>query len=158
MRPVGRLPIANTRSTPDSSSSTDTAVSSPTIPNGTRSTSPAVVLKATTKQDRARLTLLCNSMRSANFHTESAAILALAADEDAAAEAARAIGLGAVKIQQLYRKIVTMPDGAMLMAVYGTPRSEPGKPPVAGDWSYIYRSTDDGQTWSRFATPRVTWK
>ena len=71
---------------------------------------PAVVLKATTKQDRARLTLLCNSMRSANFHTESAAILALAADEDAAAEAARAIGLGAVKIQQLYRKIVTMPE------------------------------------------------
>jgi ParB/RepB/Spo0J family partition protein len=71
---------------------------------------PAVVLKATTKQDRARLTLLCNSMRSANFHTESAAILALAADEDAAAGAARAIGLGPVKVQQLYRKISTMPE------------------------------------------------
>src|SRR5688500_14038126 len=52
-----------------------------------------------------------------------------------------------------YGKIVTMPDGAMLMAVYGTPRSAPGQPPVAGDWSYVYRSTDDGQTWSRFATP-----
>lgn len=52
-----------------------------------------------------------------------------------------------------YGKIVTMPDGGMLMAIYGTPRSELGKPPVAGDWSYIYRSTDDGQTWSRFATP-----
>lgn len=52
-----------------------------------------------------------------------------------------------------YGKIVTMPDGAMLMAVYGTPKAEPGKSPVAGDWSYIYRSTDHGQTWSRFATP-----
>jgi photosystem II stability/assembly factor-like uncharacterized protein len=52
-----------------------------------------------------------------------------------------------------YGKIVTMPDGAMLMAVYGTPRAEPGRPPVAGDWSYVYRSTDHGRTWSRFATP-----
>jgi hypothetical protein len=52
-----------------------------------------------------------------------------------------------------YGKIVTMPDGSMLMAVYGTPRAEPGKPPVAGDWSYIYRSTDHGRTWSRFSTP-----
>ena len=52
-----------------------------------------------------------------------------------------------------YGKIVTMPDGAMLMAIYGTPRAEPGQPPVVGDWSYIYRSTDHGRTWSRFATP-----
>ena len=71
---------------------------------------PAVVLKATTKQDRARLTLLCNYMRSANFHTESSAILALAADEEGAAEAAGTIGLGRVKMQQLYRKIATMPE------------------------------------------------
>ncbi len=71
---------------------------------------PAVVLKATTKEDRARLTLMCNYMRSGNFHTESAAIMALADDEDAAADAARVIGLGPVKMQQLYRKIATMPE------------------------------------------------
>ena len=52
-----------------------------------------------------------------------------------------------------YGKIVTMPDGAMLMAVYGTPRAAPGQAPVTGDWSYVYRSTDAGQTWSRFSTP-----
>ena len=71
---------------------------------------PSVVLKATTEHDRARLTLMCNYMRSANFHTESAAILSLAADEEAAADAARTIGLGPGKMQQLYRKIATMPE------------------------------------------------
>jgi hypothetical protein len=78
---------------------------------------PAVVLKATTAQDRARLTLMCNYMRSANFHTESAAIMALATDEDAAAQAAREIGLGPVKVPQLYRRIATMP-GAVRQAMY----------------------------------------
>ena len=52
-----------------------------------------------------------------------------------------------------YGRIVTMPDGAMLMPVYGTPLAAPGQPPVEGDWSYVYRSTDGGQTWSRFSTP-----
>lgn len=53
-----------------------------------------------------------------------------------------------------YGKIVTMPDGSMLMPVYGTDVRDPstGKPKRAGDFSYLYRSTDDGQTWSRFAT------
>jgi ParB/RepB/Spo0J family partition protein len=71
---------------------------------------PAVVLKATTEKDRAHFTLMCNYMRSANFHTESAAIMALAANENAAAGAARAIGVGPAKMQQLYRKIATMPE------------------------------------------------
>jgi ParB/RepB/Spo0J family partition protein len=71
---------------------------------------PAVVLKATTEQERARLTLMCNYMRSMNFHTESAAILSLASDVDAAAGAAKAVGLGPFKIQQLYRKITAMPE------------------------------------------------
>lgn len=52
-----------------------------------------------------------------------------------------------------YGKIVTMPDGAMLMAVYGTGRREPGKAPPRGEFSYVYRSTDQGQTWAPFSTP-----
>jgi hypothetical protein len=53
-----------------------------------------------------------------------------------------------------YGKIVTMPDGAMLMPVYGTGVKDPatGKPKEPGDFSYLYRSTDDGRTWSRYAT------
>lgn len=51
-----------------------------------------------------------------------------------------------------YGKIVTMPDGAMLMAVYGSAPGGGGKPGVEGDYSYLYRSTDNGQTWARFST------
>ena len=55
-----------------------------------------------------------------------------------------------------YGKIVTMPDGAMLMPVYGTGvRDAAGKLPP-GDFSYLYRSTDNGQTWSRFSTVGAT--
>ena len=46
-----------------------------------------------------------------------------------------------------YGKIVRMPDGALLMPVYGH-----GPNGAGGDWSYLYRSTDHGRSWTRFAT------
>jgi len=51
-----------------------------------------------------------------------------------------------------YGKILTMPDGAMLMAIYGGTRRKPGEQ-VASDrnHSYLFRSTDNGQTWKCFA-------
>jgi hypothetical protein len=52
-----------------------------------------------------------------------------------------------------YGKIVTLPDGSMLMAIYGGPVRAPGEKPADSENSYVYRSTDDGMTWKRFATP-----
>jgi hypothetical protein len=52
-----------------------------------------------------------------------------------------------------YGKIVTLPDGAMLMAVYGSAPGGGGqRGHQGGDYSYLYRSTDNGQTWARFST------
>jgi hypothetical protein len=53
-----------------------------------------------------------------------------------------------------YGKIVTLPDGAMLMPVYGEgvrPRGE--RPAVHEEASYLFRSTDHGKSWVRFSTP-----
>lgn len=53
-----------------------------------------------------------------------------------------------------FGKIVTLPDGAMLMAIYGGPRRKPGEnasPVVREMYSYIYRSTDNGRTWKYFS-------
>ena len=58
-----------------------------------------------------------------------------------------------------YGRILTLPDGAMLMPIYGlevrpagqkSPRRPDGLP---GDrnHSYLYRSTDDGKTWKRLS-------
>jgi hypothetical protein len=52
-----------------------------------------------------------------------------------------------------YGKILTMPDGPMLMNVYGGPVQEPGKNIPSPDNSYLYRSEDHGKTWKRFANP-----
>jgi hypothetical protein len=52
-----------------------------------------------------------------------------------------------------YGKILTVPDGIMLMNVYGYPVREPGaKVEHETDCSHLYRSTDDGKTWKRHAT------
>ncbi len=51
-----------------------------------------------------------------------------------------------------YGKILTLPDGAMLLAVYGGPVRAPGEKVADSDNSYLYRSTDDGKTWKRYAT------
>ncbi|HEY5315781.1 MAG TPA: family 16 glycoside hydrolase [Pirellulales bacterium] len=63
------------------------------------------------------------------------------------------IGLGSP-----YGRIVTMPDGAMLMAIYGgTARhgdtgAGDGRPlDPYRNHSYVYRSTDNGRSWSRIA-------
>lgn len=51
-----------------------------------------------------------------------------------------------------FGKILTLPDGAMLMAIYGGPVREPGTPEKGrSDASYLYRSTDNGATWRRFS-------
>ena len=52
-----------------------------------------------------------------------------------------------------YGKILTLPDGAMLMAVYGGPPRRPGAKAPDQDNSYLYRSTDHGKTWKRYARP-----
>jgi hypothetical protein len=51
-----------------------------------------------------------------------------------------------------YGKMVTLPDGAMLMAVYGGPVRASGEKVPESDNSYLYRSADNGKTWKRFAT------
>lgn len=51
-----------------------------------------------------------------------------------------------------YGKMLTMPDGAVLMAVYGGPvRPRGQKDSKREDHSYLYRSTDHGKSWSRYA-------
>lgn len=51
-----------------------------------------------------------------------------------------------------FGKILTMPDGAMLMAVYGGREQSPGKSKAKReDHSYLYRSTDDGKSWYRYS-------
>jgi hypothetical protein len=51
-----------------------------------------------------------------------------------------------------FGKIVTLPDGAMLMAIYGGQRRKPGEKVLQDrNHSYIYRSTDSGQTWKYFS-------
>jgi hypothetical protein len=52
-----------------------------------------------------------------------------------------------------YGKILTLPDGTMLMAIYGGPIRAPGERVADSNNSYIYRSTDNGKTWARYATP-----
>jgi hypothetical protein len=50
-----------------------------------------------------------------------------------------------------FGKIVTLPDGAMLMPIYGGQRRPPGsKPAGEEDHSYLYRSADNGRTWTYF--------
>lgn len=56
-----------------------------------------------------------------------------------------------------YGKIITMPDGAMLMPIYGSGgRDETTGKTRPGDFSYLYRSTDNGQTWSPYSTIGAT--
>ena len=51
-----------------------------------------------------------------------------------------------------FGKIVTLPDGDMLMAIYGGQRRTAGEKVAADrDHSYLYRSTDNGQTWKFFS-------
>ena len=51
-----------------------------------------------------------------------------------------------------YGKMLSMPDGAILMAVYGGPVRPAGQQGAKReDHSYLYRSTDHGKSWSRCA-------
>jgi hypothetical protein len=52
-----------------------------------------------------------------------------------------------------FSRILTLPDGAMLMPIYGGAVRKPGEQVADTDNSYLYRSTDSGKTWQRFATP-----
>jgi hypothetical protein len=57
------------------------------------------------------------------------------------------IGLGSP-----YGRILTLPDGAMLMAIYGNAVRPAGEKPANERLhSYLYRSTDHGQTWKRLS-------
>jgi hypothetical protein len=51
-----------------------------------------------------------------------------------------------------YGKMLTLPDGTMLMNIYGYEPREPGSSSTAKeDHSYLYRSSDHGKTWKRHA-------
>jgi hypothetical protein len=52
-----------------------------------------------------------------------------------------------------YGKIVTLPDGAMLLAVYGGLVRAAGDKGDKTDNSYVYRSSDNGKSWKRYSTP-----
>jgi hypothetical protein len=52
-----------------------------------------------------------------------------------------------------YGKILTLPDGTMLQALYGGPVRALGEKVADSDNSYLYRSADNGKTWQRHATP-----
>lgn len=71
---------------------------------------PGIVLKETTPEDRARLTLMTNHLRSYNFHTESIAVSSLVADEREARKAADEMGLASTKLQTIQKKLDAMPD------------------------------------------------
>jgi hypothetical protein len=51
-----------------------------------------------------------------------------------------------------YGKVLTLPDGPMLMNVYGYGPRKPGEKGEKVDHSYAYRSTDHGKTWARHGT------
>jgi hypothetical protein len=51
-----------------------------------------------------------------------------------------------------FGKILTLPDGTMLLPMYGGPVRTPGEKVADSDNSYLYRSTDNGKTWKRYAT------
>lgn len=51
-----------------------------------------------------------------------------------------------------YGKILTLADGTMLMALYGGPIRASGEKVADSDNSYLYRSSDSGKTWKRYAT------
>ena len=52
-----------------------------------------------------------------------------------------------------FGRMLTLPDGTMLMHIYGGPvRSPDQNAPKKTDNSYIYRSTDSGKTWKRYST------
>lgn len=50
-----------------------------------------------------------------------------------------------------YGRMVTLPDGAMLMAVYGDVIGSKSDMKARRESSYVYRSTDDGRTWKRLS-------
>jgi photosystem II stability/assembly factor-like uncharacterized protein len=53
------------------------------------------------------------------------------------------MGLPGLKFGSPYGRILTMPDGAMFMNVYGEATDRPH------DASFLFRSTDHGRTWTR---------
>lgn len=71
---------------------------------------PAVVLRETTAEERSRLTLICNHLRSLNFFTESRAALALADDDHALEREARLMGLSVSKVLGMVQKLERMPE------------------------------------------------
>ncbi len=50
-----------------------------------------------------------------------------------------------------YGRMVTTPDGTMLMAVYGDALGATGDMKARRESSFVYRSTDDGRTWRRLS-------
>jgi hypothetical protein len=62
------------------------------------------------------------------------------------------IDVSDIGIGSPFGRIITLPDGAMLMAIYGfVVRPAGEKVPGDRQHSYVYRSNDRGQTWKRIA-------
>lgn len=54
-----------------------------------------------------------------------------------------------VGIGSPFGKILILPDGTMLMNIYGEVLRKPGEKGSDAHRSYLYRSTDDGKSWKR---------
>ena len=62
------------------------------------------------------------------------------------------IDVSDIELGSPFGRMVTLPDGVMLMAIYGYEARPVGeKLPGDRNHSYVYRSTDDGQTWKRLS-------
>jgi hypothetical protein len=73
-------------------------------------------------------------------------------DGGATWQAPRQIDVSDIGLGSPYGRIVTLPGGAMLMAIYGE-EVRPHGEEVANDrsHSYVYRSEDQGQSWKRLS-------
>lgn len=68
----------------------------------------------------------------------------------------RAVDVSEISWGSPYGRILTLPDGTLLMAVYGGSLRKPNEArELTGirQRSYLYRSTDHGLTWARFSGP-----
>jgi len=62
------------------------------------------------------------------------------------------IDVSDIELGSPFGRMVTLPDGGMLMAIYGYQLRPAGeKLPGDRNHSYVFRSTDDGQTWKRLS-------
>ena len=66
-------------------------------------------------------------------------------------EEPRQIDVSDIFLGSPYGRILTLPDGTMLMAIYGYGIRNPGEKGGTRHHSYVYESRDDGRNWKRIS-------